>query len=170
MVHRSFGDIERNSVVVFQHPGDSTYYIGRVVGLPGETIQILGRSIYIDETELPEKKVQTKPEDYSRGSDKLEEVSSEGMGPYSVFYTSTPSARLDPLPDTFGTASPFRISEGQYFVMGDNRDNSEDSRYRGAVPRELIWGTASVIYWSTFRDEATDEEHIRSDRLFTKVR
>ena len=172
MAHRSFGDIGRNSIVIFQYPGDSNNYVARVVGLPGETIQIRGRSISINATELAEQQIQVTPEDDSRGLDKLEEVSSEGTGPYKVFYTSTPgdSSTEPPLEDTIGTASPFRIGEGQYFLLGDNRDNSYDSRYRGAVPRESIWGTVSLVYWSSFSDKATQVEHVRSDRLFTRIR
>jgi hypothetical protein len=64
----------------------------------------------------------------------------------------------------FATSSPLSIGEGQYFLLGDNRDNSVDSRYRGTVPRELIWGAASVIYWSSFEDKATHEERVRSER------
>jgi signal peptidase I len=171
MVHRLFGEIKRGSVVVFEYPGDSVRYVARVIGLPGETIEIRGRTIFINNTELPEEKVQTKPEDYSKGPDKLEEVSSEGAGPYKVFFTGTAESAPDPpLDGTFGGGSPFQISEGQYFLLGDNRDNSEDSRYRGTVPGELIWGRVSVVYWSSYHNRITQEERVRSERLFTRIR
>lgn len=48
VVNRSFGEIERGRIVVFQYPGDSAYYVARVVGLPGETIQLRGMSVYIN--------------------------------------------------------------------------------------------------------------------------
>lgn len=54
--------------------------------------------------------------------------------------------------------------------MGDNRENSEDSRYRGLVPRELIWGRASMVYYSAFRDRLTGKETTRDERMFTKIR
>jgi len=172
-VHRLFGDVKRGSVVVFEYPGDSDRYIARVVGLPGETIQIRGRSVYINGSELPERRVQTKPEDFSDAFDKLEEISSDGDGPYEVFFTSDPedpTAQQPPDEMKFATSSPLSIREGQYFLLGDNRDNSVDSRYRGTVPRELIWGTAFVIYWSSFEDKATHEERVRSERLFKKIK
>lgn len=68
----------------------------------------------------------------------------------------------------FGSNGPFQIGANEYFVMGDNRDDSQDSRYRGPVPRSLIYGKATMIYWSAGRDEAGNET-IRWDRVFTTI-
>ena len=158
--------------MVFEYPGDTTRYIARVVGLPGETIEIRGRLVYINGTELPEQKALVMSDDVFGDSDHLEEISTEGFGAYKVFYAQPDeqSQQLDDVPGSFAITTPFRIEEGEYFLLGDNRDNSEDSRFRGAVPRELIWGTASVVYWSSFRHPISQEEQVRSERLLSRVR
>jgi signal peptidase I len=173
LLTKSFGQIERGRVVVFHydpqyaerehHRNDTQYRIARVVGLPGETIQMRGRTVFINGKPLSEQKVtirELNPEE------PLQELSTEGSGPYRVFYSgrsSDESAFSDLVP--FAGQTPFQIPKDNYFLMGDNRDNSEDSRYRGPVPRNLIWGNVSVVYYSV--DMKTDET--RWDRFFKKV-
>ena len=156
LIHRSFGQIERGQIVMFQFPEDSNYYIKRVVGLPGETIQVRGNTIFINQRPLNEQRV--KADDGSSFESPLKEISTEGNGPYRVFYTETFDDRFATGGD-FGTHTPFQIPNNSFFLMGDNRDNSEDSRWRGAVPRELIWGKPSIIYYSD-----------TWERVFKKVR
>jgi signal peptidase I len=144
---RSFGGaIERGQIVVFRFPDESTYYLKRVVGLPGETIQLRDQTVYVNGQPLAEQKVLVA----SRESNQPLMIvrPAEGRGPYSVFYEE--SAELAP-PDVaqVGTLEPYRIPPEHYFVLGDNRDNSLDSRYRGPVPRQLIWGTVSLVFFST---------------------
>jgi signal peptidase I len=148
---KAFGGLERGQVVVFQFPRDSNSYIKRVVGLPGETIQFRGRTIYINERPLSEQKVLVTGDDGS--GNPMPVISKEGAGPYPVFYSRS-EAEEDPSLDMadFATHEPFRVPADNYFLMGDNRDNSEDSRYRGPVPRNLIWGTAVLIYYSQHND------------------
>ena len=172
VVYRSSSDIVRGSVVMFQYPDDSNRYVARVIGLPGETIEIRQRAIYINGEELPEEKVLVGPE-FTTLMERLQEISVESFGPYRVYYTQRADAESIEVPAAeaanFGVVAPFRIGDAQFFLLGDNRDNSEDSRYRGPVPRELIWGTVSMVYWSAFRD-SNQEEHVRSDRVFHKIR
>jgi signal peptidase I len=165
---RSFFEIERGSVVTLQYPNDSLWYTARVIGLPGESIEIRGQSVVINGTELPEQKVFARERD-SSGFDQLEEVSTEGSGPYKVFYTRPGGAEALPEDGTpFASSAPLRLGEAEFFLMGDNRDNSEDSRFRGPVPRSMIWGTASAVYYSAVVDNG--EEHVRSDRFFKKIK
>lgn len=119
-------DVERGDVIVFRFPEQPEVdFVKRVIGLPGETIFIHDKKIYIDGRPLDE--------------------------PYAVFDDPQvyPSGSFLPEPwrsrDQFG---PFDIPEGQYFAMGDNRDHSHDSRYWGTVPRTLIKGRAFMVYWS----------------------
>ena len=97
----------------------------RVVGLPGETITIRNKQVSIDGKPLPE--------------------------PYTLFLDRVvyPGGDILPEPyrqrDNFG---PITVPPGQYFAMGDNRDDSSDSRYWGTVPRGHIKGRAFMVYWS----------------------
>jgi signal peptidase I len=161
---RAFGDIKRGDLIVFRYLGDpATYYLSRVIGLPGETLEVRSNILFIDDKQLMEQRVVVKSDD-SFESDHLEELSNEGTGSYRVFYQSTG----DSIPQDDRTKGPFRIAENHYFVMGDNRDNSEDSRYRGAVPKELIFGKAFMIYWSS-RTDRRGVEQVRWDRVFRWV-
>lgn len=165
VIRRSFGDLNRGDIVMFQFPNDAAYYIKRVVGLPGETIQVRGKAVYINERVLEEQQVMVARDDLTL--DPLEETSSEGNGTYRVFYSraSHEEDASEPREDEFGTATPYRIQDDSYFLMGDNRDNSYDSRYRGAVPRNLVWGKASVIYYSV----RPKTEELRGDRILKRV-
>lgn len=170
---RSFFGIDRGSVVLYQHPNNSENYAARVIGLPGESIQIRGRSVLINGSELPEQKAIVRAPDIL-SVDQLEEISSEGDGPYKVFYTHINEGEdeailhADEMP--FATNAVLRLGEDEFFIMGDNRDNSYDSRYRGPVPRRLIWGTALMVYFSEFSDQRSGEQHVRLDRIFKKIR
>jgi signal peptidase I len=106
-----FEPIERGDVVVFWYPLDrSKSFIKRVVGLPGESIEIRDGHLYVNDEELPDQYV---PAGYLDGSN-------------------------------YG---PRRIPQDDYFVMGDHRDSSNDSRVFGPVPRPYIYGKAVFAYW-----------------------
>jgi signal peptidase I len=116
--------IERNDVVVFKYPGEPERdFIKRVIGLPGETVRIESKQVFINGEPLDES---------------LPHFSHPpGEPEIGVFAES----RRDHLPE-------FVVPENHYFVMGDNRDNSQDSRYWGALPGDLVKGRALVVYWS----------------------
>ena len=116
--------INRGDVIVFKYPEDPERdFIKRVIGLPGDVVEVRHKRLYIDGRPLDE--------------------------PY-VYYLRPPSAAASP----FGVADlreqygPVTVPPSEYFVMGDNRDNSQDSRYWGFLPRDLVKGRALIIYWS----------------------
>jgi signal peptidase I len=121
--------IRRGDVIVFRYPENpETDYVKRVVALPGETISIKGKRVYIDGKPLDE------PYVIHEDQDTIPDQRS------AAFLPEPWRSR-----DHFG---PFTIPEGQYFAMGDNRDHSYDSRYWGPVARSLIKGRAFMVYWS----------------------
>lgn len=147
---RRIGEIKRGDIVMFKLPTDpKVMYVKRVIGLPGETIQVKGRSVFINGAELPEERALvrlTTPEEASS----VVEVEPKPQGTnYRVFYDSEQSVDDDlsgvMMDMKYGAAEPYPIPQGHYFVLGDSRDNSQDSRFWGTVPRELITGKAIMI-------------------------
>ena len=112
-------------------------FIKRVIGLPGETVEIRNKRVYIDGEPLDEPYVHFL--DPPRGPDDPE----FGL-------------RSERIRDNWG---PEVVPEGQLLVLGDNRDNSRDSRFWGFLPRDQVKGRALVVYWSY---EATKEEYRRT--------
>ena len=132
--------IARGDVVVFKYPEEPTRdFIKRVIGLPGETVEIRDKTVLID----------GKPLDEARYVHFLD----EGLRPDDPEY-GLHEARSD-----YG---PVQVPDGQLFVLGDNRDNSRDSRYWGFLPRDQVKGRALLVYWSY---EASKEEYHRTDTV-----
>jgi len=130
--------IERGHVVVFKFPDDANRdFIKRVIGLPGETVEIRNKKVYIDGEPLDEPYVQfldppRSPDDPEYG------LRSEGVR------------------DNWG---PRVVPEGHLLVLGDNRDNSRDSRFWGFLARDQVKGRALIVYWSY---DADREEYNRT--------
>ncbi len=118
-------DPRRYDVVVFRYPRDPRQdYIKRVIGLPGETVEIRDKTVYIDGRRVDD--------------------------PRAVFRDDEilPPSRQPR--DNFG---PMTVGPDELFVMGDNRDNSHDSRYWGMVDQGDLRGKAFILYWSWDQEE-----------------
>ncbi|MBI4850791.1 MAG: signal peptidase I [Acidobacteria bacterium] len=148
--------IKRGDVIVFKYPNDpTTNYVKRVIGLPGETIEMKGNSIFINGKELAEQYVLA---DQPLGDPYAPlEVVNVKEAPLGASYKAYYSYEYDPAEavmekslagQKFAIEAPFQIPPDHYFAMGDNRDNSQDSRYWGTVPRQNIVGRAWVVYYS----------------------
>jgi signal peptidase I len=113
--------VKRGDVIVFKFPNEPERdFIKRAIGLPGETLEVRGKVVYINGKPLVE--------------------------PYVHFLQPIGAgAEVMDRRDSFG---PVTVPNGHYFVMGDNRDNSQDSRWWGFLPGDYIKGKALMVYWS----------------------
>ena len=174
-------EIERGDIIVFKFPGYpkeltkskaerdqagvpyQTNFVKRVVGLPGDTVEFRSNEVYVNGQPLAENRVTAdSPTDrYGRENDQaaLAVKSEEQRAPdekYSVYYGEDSmeeaiAGRLRPSGVYGVEGKPYKVPEGSYFVMGDSRDHSLDSRYWGAVSRDLVVGRAMFVYWSCDR-------------------
>ena len=152
-------DPQRGDVMVFRYPEDpSLDYIKRVVGLPGDTVAYINKSIYINGVEAPRKPLP----DYlhqERISYSRQYQEQTGAVAHAILIdedapATVPFVRQFPLRDNCNYNNEgvtCKVPEGNYFLMGDNRDNSADSRVWGFVPKENIVGKAFFI-WFNFGD------------------
>jgi len=139
LVYR-FSEPQRGDIVVFKYPIDPNIdFIKRIVALPGEQVEVKNNQVFINGKPLPLTEVGRGEENGVRKFI-YEEVMPEGIKHKVQFYEDFPFSKRD-----FG---PVVVPPNHYFVMGDNRDNSEDSRYWGFLSRENIVGKAFVIYFS----------------------
>jgi signal peptidase I len=108
---------KRGDLLIFKYPNDeSVQYLKRLIGLPGEKVEIIGRKVYVNDQPLAESYVQF----------------------------------IDPA-STDGHFGPVQVPQNQYFVLGDNRDNSQDSRFWGYIKRDQILGQVRYLYWAKDR-------------------
>ena len=150
-----YRDVQRGDIVVFHHP-DPSYLVKRVVGVPGDRIRIDNGRVMVNGVTLDE--------------------------PYVAFEPAPPSPFRDNFPARVYTDpnidpgwwlqlqsrtrnGELVVPRGQYFMLGDNRNHSKDSRFWGFVPRQAIVARPLVIYFSLRRPSATDVEQAADDRL-----
>jgi signal peptidase I len=135
-----YGKVNRGDIVVFHYPvHPSDHFVKRVVAVPGDRMRLVNRRLFVNGTLVPEPYVH-----YSR--------------PHDTFRDEFPKLDMAVVPSLTGSwwlqmqklieDGQLIVPEGDYFVMGDNRDDSYDSRYWGFVPQENIVGRPLLIYWS----------------------
>ena len=142
-------EIERGDVVIFKYPANPRVdYIKRVIGLPGETVKILNHQIYINDVPIEELGM-----DEDRYTLQWRNRDSERVQAFGGRDDYIPA--LDPEAKRL---QKWEVPEGHYFMMGDHRYVSQDSRSWGFVPRENITGRGEFIYWSFNADRQQYKE------------
>lgn len=161
-----FGEsqVRRGDIIVFKYPKDpSINYIKRVIGLPGESIEIKNKVVYINGNPLKTLKV-----DKSSYMKSMDEKFRDNNFEFFKVEQGKESFVYQVDKDNFFKVdyAQRKIPEGHYFVMGDNRDFSYDSRYWGVVPHKNIKGKAFLV-WMSISSSANPEEgmSIRFDRM-----
>jgi signal peptidase I len=152
-----FREVGRGDIIVFRYPKDLTkHYVKRVVGLPGDHLKIVDKQVFVNGALLDESyKMHTSPP-------------GAYADPFRDFFPPRPHpgrryGGVDQNPywyEDYVDTDEILVPDGFYFAMGDNRDNSSDSRYWGFVPRREIVGKALVIYWSY---ETDSDEYLKTD-------
>ena len=136
------GEPDRGDVMVFRFPRDpSTNFIKRVIGLPGDVITYRGKRLTVNGEPAAVQKTELLPElGAQRGERALSSfLESFGQSNHAIFLDDSRQSRSWP---------PIVVPPGHFFVMGDNRDHSNDSRYWGFVPKENIVGKAFFVWFS----------------------
>jgi signal peptidase I len=155
------GRVERGDLMIFHYPVDPhQYLVKRVVGVPGDRIRLRGGRVWIDGSLLAE--------------------------PYAFYSPSPANAFRDEFPTVRETRPALRpswsgqlqratrddeliVPSDEYFVLGDNRNDSEDSRFWGFVPRSAIVGRPLLVYFSLHRPEEQDGPISMRERLLDEL-
>lgn len=140
-----FQSPKRDDVIVFKYPLDpSLNYIKRVIGLPGDEIELINKQVYVNGkavTTISDSSPITKDFTDNFNGEKVNFYKVKGQNHEFEIQATNRETRAD-------TIAHFKVPTGKYFVMGDNRDFSADSRYWGFVPQENIKGKALLVWMS----------------------
>jgi signal peptidase I len=190
-------EIQRGDIIVFKYPGNKLHpkndssrgiipyqinYVKRVIGLPGETVQFRDNQVFINGQLLPEHRIIGDAEDNESALETREFEPRQPNENYNVYYSENTMSNIQSGRKMSRSGYEFgvegkttKVPEDQFFVMGDSRDNSEDSRFWGFVPRDLIIGRAMFVYWSCDRGASGGSmagciTHPRLDRIGKMVK
>ena len=171
-----FKDLKRGDIIVFRYPLDkqstscpnggfigltSTYYIKRIIGLPGDKIKLLDKELYVNGI-----KISTNHNDTYYLNDEKHEIYLNDFGnkKIKIIYKEASNRHKENIENL-----EIIVPLNKYFVLGDNRDNSKDSRYWGFVPKENIIGKAIIIHFSWNNNFKNVKDIIRFERFFNLI-
>jgi len=157
----TWDDPDRGDIVVFYSPADGSRLVKRVVGLPGDLIAMQNNRLFINGEAVK----------YELLDQKDVDTIATRHDSYQLFFNENLTGRwhpvlISPHRPSFSSFGPVEVPEGCYFMMGDNRDNSADSRFFGFVERRRIVGKATAVVVSLDRDNYYLP---RWERFFTKL-
>jgi signal peptidase I len=175
---------ERGDVVVFSHPGNGEILVKRLIGLPGDDIQVKAGLLFINGSLAPQKPAGTFEEVMELQGPLANRPLCQNNPQFGEFCTrpraieTLPNGRshdvLNVNDSGYGDNTPvFHVPAGHYFFMGDNRDNSLDSRFPngvGMVPAENLIGRAEMVLFSSAGRSLFYFWTWRADRFFTLIR
>ena len=166
-------EIERGDIIVFKYPGNKVHpdmdksrniipyqinYVKRVIGLPGETVEFRDNQVFVNGQLLPEHRIIGDAPDNQSALETREFEERQPDQTHDVYYSKDTMEAIRAGQHISRRGLEFGVKDktmvvppNSFFVLGDSRDNSEDSRYWGFVPRELIIGRAMFVYWSCDR-------------------
>ena len=149
---------QRGDIIIFKYPKDDKLnYVKRCIALPGQTVEIRNGDVYVDGKPEGKKQFLKREYDLTEACYCLfYQINLENGKRYIIRHYEG----LGNVQDNFG---PLKVPEGHYFMMGDNRDNSEDSRFWGCLPFDNIVAKPLIIYFSWNKD-------VPLYRIFSKVR
>ena len=166
-------EIRRGDIIVFKYPGNKyepkrderpdnkpivTNYVKRVIGLPGDRIRMEGRDVIVNGKALTEHQIEAIDRNDKAPLNIIKDPPRKPGELYDVYYSPDFVEEEYPIFRYEGDGKEITVPPASYFVMGDNRNNSEDSRYWGFVPRDLVIGRAMFVYWS-YDESATSDDN-----------
>jgi signal peptidase I len=150
--------VRRGDVIVFHSPTTGEHFVKRVMGVPRDRIRLVNREVFVNG--VPQREM------YARYSSSVRDAFRDDFPRVNIVVPGLDAAWWEQMKKLVEDGQLI-VPEGHYFVLGDNRDESSDSRYWGFVPRENIVGRPLLIYWSV-RNNDTDirRGNTSGDKLF----
>jgi len=135
-----YREVHRGDIVVFHYPvNPHQHFVKRVIGVPGDRVRLINKRVYINGSPQQESYVRYTSQFHDMFRDEFPRLNLPVPGLEGAWWLQMKKLVED---------GQLIVPQGYYFVLGDNRDESLDSRYWGFVPRENIIGRPLVIYWS----------------------
>jgi signal peptidase I len=151
--------IKRQEIIVFRYPvNPQQHFVKRVIGIPGDHIRLVNKHVYVNGVKQPEEFASFNWAVHDRFRDEF---------PNGGFFTDRIASKWFIQAQKLTEDGQLIVPEGSYFVLGDNRDDSYDSRYWGLVPAENVVGRPLVIYWSMDQTPVESGDTAGSGKLST---